>query len=106
MKYFYTGSTFRFIHWYIILRPFRHEQKTSQETLIVGRRCILGKFFVVPTFVTKCLHVGKDVRDPGGKRWNYLSRKPSSMFAEITASIPFRDRFLATNQRQGGDGNI
>jgi len=40
-------------------------------------RCSLGKFLVVPTFVTKCLHYSKAGRDPSGERWNYFSRRLS-----------------------------
>jgi len=38
-------------------------------------RWSFGKFLVVPTFGTSSLHVCKAGRDPGGERWNYLSRK-------------------------------
>jgi len=31
-------------------------------------RCSLGKFFIVPTFVTRSLHIWKDVRVPSGER--------------------------------------
>jgi len=37
-------------------------------------RCSLDKFLVVPTFVTRRLHICKAGRDPSGERWNYLSR--------------------------------
>jgi hypothetical protein len=36
--------------------------------------CILGKFLVFPTFVTRCLYVCKDAREPSGRNWNYLSK--------------------------------
>jgi len=44
-------------------------------------RCSLGKFLVVPTFVTRCLHLFKNARDPSGERWNYYSRRLSCNFA-------------------------
>jgi len=44
-------------------------------------RCSLGKFLVVPTFVTRRLHVSKDARDPSGEKWNFLSRR---LFSIIT----------------------
>jgi len=44
-------------------------------------RCRLGMFLVVPTFVTRRLHICKDARDPGGEGWNYLSRRLSCNFA-------------------------
>jgi len=44
-------------------------------------RCSLGKFLVVPTYVTRRLHICKTARDPRGERWNYLSRRLSSNFA-------------------------
>jgi len=44
-------------------------------------RCRLGKFLVVPTFVTRYLHIHKAARDPSGERWNYLSRRLSCNFA-------------------------
>jgi len=37
-------------------------------------RYIRGKFLVVPSFAARCLPVCKDARDPGGERWNYLSK--------------------------------
>jgi len=35
-------------------------------------RCSLGKFLVVPTFVTRRLHIYKDARDPSGKTTKLL----------------------------------
>jgi len=69
-------------------------------------RCILVKYLVVPNFVARCLHVSKDARDPSGDRWNYLSRRLFGNFAEMIVSSPFTDLFLATNLRQGCDGDI
>jgi len=43
-------------------------------------RCRMGKFLVVPTFVTRCLHICKAGRDPSGERWKYLSRMLSCNF--------------------------
>jgi len=40
-------------------------------------RCSLGKFLVVPTFVTRRLHICKAARDSSGERWNYLFRRLS-----------------------------
>jgi len=54
-------------------------------------RCNLGKLLVVPTFVAKRLQVRKDARDPSGESWNYLSRRLSCNFAEMTSSTPYRD---------------
>jgi len=58
------------------------------------KRCKLGKFLVVATFVARRLHSYKDASDPSSESWNYLSRRLSSNFAEKTASTPFRDLFL------------
>jgi len=44
-------------------------------------RCSLGKFVVVPTFVTRRLHIRKHSRDLSGERWNYLSRRLSCNLA-------------------------
>jgi len=64
----------------------------------------LGKFIVVPTFVTRRLHVRKDARDHSGGSWNYLSRRLFCNFSEMTNSTPFRDLFFATNlQEHDGD---
>ena len=57
-------------------------------------RCSLGNFVVVPTFLTRRLHICKAARDPSGKRWNYLSRRLSCNFALMTAFTPFRYLFL------------
>jgi len=65
-------------------------------------RCKLGKFLVVPTFVARRLQVCKDARNPSGESGNYLSRRQSCNFTEKTASMQFRDLFLATNLRQLG----
>jgi len=54
-------------------------------------RCSLGNFVVVPTFLTRRLHMCKAARDPSGKRWNYLSRRLSCNFALMTAFTPFLD---------------
>jgi len=35
-------------------------------------RCSLGKFLVVPTFVTRRLHILKDARDPSGETTKVL----------------------------------
>jgi len=43
-------------------------------------RCRMGKFLVVPTFVTSCLLIWIAGRDPSGERWNYLSRMLSCNF--------------------------
>jgi len=40
-------------------------------------RCRLGNFLVIPTFVTRRLHICKGGRDPSGDIWNYLSRRLS-----------------------------
>ena len=80
--------------------PVRHEGKHSEEKVMDTTRCNLGKLLVVPTFVAKRLQVRKDARDPSGESWNYLSRRLSCNFAEMTSSTPFRDLFLATILRQ------
>jgi len=56
--------------------------------------CSMGKSLVVPTFVTRRLHICKAVRDPSGERRNYLSRRLSCNFALMTAFTPFRYLFL------------
>jgi len=61
--------------------------------------CILGKFFVVPTFVYN------DTRNPSGKRWNYLSNILYGNSAELNAFSPFMYMLLATNPRQVTDGD-
>jgi len=43
--------------------------------------CSLGKFLVVPTFVTRRIHICKTARDPSGERWKYLSWRLSCNFA-------------------------
>jgi len=75
------------IYYYIIiigiqpLSRFGQRPEPSQETGMVLVRCILGKFLGVvchcfsplldvPTFATRCLHVGHNARDPSGRRWN------------------------------------
>jgi len=57
-------------------------------------RCKLGKFLVVPTLVTRRLHICNAARDPSGEKWNYLSRSLSCNFPEMAAFTPFRDLFL------------
>ena len=64
-------------------------------------RCKLGKFLVVPTFVDSSLHSCNDASDPSSKSWNYLSRRLSCNFAEMTSSTPFRDLFLDLQTRVG-----
>jgi len=51
--------------------------------------CTQGNFLVVPTFVLRSLYVCKDVKDPSGKMWNYLSKILFGNFAEMSASSPF-----------------
>jgi hypothetical protein len=69
-------------------------------------QCNLGKFLVVPTFVARRLQVRKDARDPSGESWDYLPRRLSCNFEEMTTSTPFRDLFLTTNLRQGATATI
>jgi len=66
-------------------------------------RCNLGKFLVVPTFVARRLQVRLDARAPSGERCNYLSRRLSCNFEDLTPSTAFRDLFLATNLWQRDD---
>jgi len=66
------------------------------------RRCNLGKFLVVHTFVARRLQVRQDARAPSGESWNYLSSL-SCNIEDLTPSMPFRDLFLATNLGQGGE---
>jgi len=80
----------------ITLRPDSHVGKPIQKNVMDMTCCILGKFLVVPTFVARRLQGRKDARDPSGESWNYLSRRLSCRFEEMTASTSFRDLFLAT----------
>jgi hypothetical protein len=50
------------------------------------------------------LHFHKDDRDSRREIWNYLTRRLSCNYAEMTASAPFSDLFLATNLQEG-DGD-
>jgi len=79
------------------------KESPVRSTLRDITRCNLGKFLLVPTFVTRRLQVRKNARDPSGESWNYLSRIRSFNFAVITASKPYMDVFHATNIRQVGD---
>jgi len=90
----YTGPTFRFIHYYIVLRPFRHEQEPRQETVTDLERCILGKFLVVPSFVPRCFYVCKYAREPSGQKVELFVERLSCNFAEMTASSPFMYMFF------------
>jgi len=85
---------FSFIYWYITLRRVRNDEKPSEENVMDLKRCNLGNFLAVPSFVARRLQVLKDDRDPSGESWNHLSRSLSSNFEEMTVSTPFRDRFL------------
>jgi len=69
------------------------------------RRCNLGKFLVVHTFVAQRFQVRQDARAPSGEIWNYLSSNLSCNIEELTPSMPFRDLFHSTNLGQGGDGH-
>jgi len=71
------------------IRPYRHEEKSSQEKIRIWR-CSLGKFLVVPTFVSRCLHICKAGRVPSGERWNYLSRRLSCNLPYMTTFTPFK----------------
>jgi len=55
-------------------------KKIPTRKIMDMTRCSLGKFLVVPTFVTRRLHICKDARDPRGERRNYLSRRLSCNF--------------------------
>jgi hypothetical protein len=57
----------------------------------------------VSTYVTRCLHVHNDARDPSSEKWNY-GRKMSGNFTEMMTSTPFRDLLHAKNLRHGTDG--
>jgi len=75
--------------------------------------CILGKLLgvgyhyfppplEVPTFVTRCLHVHNNPRDPSSERWN-CRQEMSGNFAEMMTSTPFRDLLHAANLRHETD---
>jgi len=77
--------------------------------------CILGKFLGVgchyfpplldvPTFITRCLHIRDDARDPSRERWNCGREMLSGNFTQMTTSTPFRDLLRAANLRHGTDG--
>jgi len=70
-----------------------------EETVMVPVQCILDKFLVVPTFVARWLYVCKDARE-------LFVESLSCNFREMTASSPFMYMFLATNLRQGNNGDI
>jgi len=59
--------------------------------------CIMGKFFVVHTFVARRFQVRLDTRDPSGESWNYLLRSLSCNVEDLVPSTAFRDLILATN---------
>jgi len=63
------------------IKAFRDEEKPSQERLWIWHPAAWASFIIVPTFVTRRLHICKAARDPSGDRWNYLSRRLSSNFA-------------------------
>jgi hypothetical protein len=80
----------------------------SQATSMALVRCILGKFLGVvcrcfpprldvPTFATRCPHVGYDARDPSGGRWN-CGREYCPVI------LPFRNLLHAANLRHETDG--
>jgi hypothetical protein len=49
-------------------------RKAQSGNVMDMTRCRLGKFSVVPTFVTRRLHICKDARDPSGETtevWRY-----------------------------------
>jgi len=47
-------------------------RKTQSGNVMDMTRCRLGKFSVVPTFVTRRLHIRKDARDPSGETTEVL----------------------------------
>jgi len=53
--------------------------------------CILGKFSVVPIFVARRFQERIDTTDPSCESWNYLLRRLSFNFENLTPSSPFRD---------------
>jgi len=59
-----------------LIRPVPHEEKPLRKGTNMTR-CSLGKFLVVHTFVTRCLHILIAGREPSGERWNNLSRRLS-----------------------------
>jgi len=65
-------------------------RKAQTRNVMDMTPCSLGKFLVVPTFVTRLLQICKATRDPSGERWNYLSRRLFCNFAQMTAITPFR----------------
>jgi hypothetical protein len=76
--------------------------------------CTLGKFLGIgcyyfsapldiPTFITRCLHIHNNARDPSSERSNCGQEMFSGNFSEITISTPFRDLLHAANLRHGTD---
>ena len=68
--------------------------------------CNLSQFLVVTTFVARCLHLYKYARHPSGESRNYLSRRLSCNFAEMTASTPLRICFLLQIYDKGATATI
>jgi hypothetical protein len=67
---------------------------SSQENVMNTKNCNMGKFFVIPTFAARFLHLCKDTREPISESWNYKSRIQSSNYTEMMALTTFRDIFL------------
>jgi hypothetical protein len=78
-------------------------------------QCILGKILGVgchyfpplldvPIFITRCLHIHDDARDPSSERWNCGREMLSGNFTKMTTYTPFGDLLHAANLRHGTDG--
>ena len=67
---------------------------------------ILGKFLVVHTVVARRFQVRLDARAPSGEIWNYLLKRMSCNFEDLTPSTPFWDLILATNLWKGATDTI
>ena len=83
MKYEYSVWTFGYIH--LARSEWRKGQSVKDKDMT---RFSLGKFLVVSTFVTRCLHTWKAGRDPSGERWNYLSRR-------LSCNLPYMTTFTS-----------
>ena len=74
-----------------------HDEKPTQENVVDLTICILGKFSVVPIFVAGRFQVRLDARASSSEIWNYLLRRLSFNFENLTPSTPFRYLIYATN---------
>jgi len=64
----WLNTSIAYKHLCTFIRPFRHEERPSLERFLIWHAAAWARCLVVPTFVTRRLHISEAARVPSGER--------------------------------------